>query len=131
MRQFEKTTHTEYFNSLLAVMIYGFFIRNYMVDSAKFILDKMNAIWKYGKLYLFSFVGMAINPTLVGEYIYIGILILSISLTIRSIGVLIALIGTNLTLKERLFCVIAYLPKATVQSAKASVPLQMVLQVER
>ena len=43
-------------SSLLAVMIYGFFIRNYMVGSAGFILDKMNAIWKYGKLYLFSFV---------------------------------------------------------------------------
>lgn len=125
MRQFEKATHTEYFNSLLAVMIYGFFIRNYMQSSARFILDKMNGIWKYGKLYLFSFVGMAINPTLVGEYLYIGILILSISLTIRSIGVLIALIGTNLSLKERVFCVIAYLPKATVQSAKASIPLQM------
>lgn len=125
MRQFEKSTHTEYFNSLLAVMIYGFFIRNYIKDSAQFILDKMNSIWKYGKLYLFSFVGMAINPTLVGEYFYIGVLILSISLTIRSIGVLIALIGTNLTLKERLFCIIAYLPKATVQSAKASIPLQM------
>lgn len=125
MRLFEKTTHTQYFNSLLAVMVYGFFIRNYMQSSAGFILDNMNAIWKYGKLYLFSFVGMAINPTLVGEYIYIGILILSISLTVRSIGVLIALIGTNLTLKERLFCVIAYLPKATVQSAKAAVPLQM------
>ncbi|MBU5336257.1 cation:proton antiporter [Intestinibacter bartlettii] len=125
MRLFEKTTHTQYFNSLLAVMVYGFFIRNYMQSCAGFILDKMNAIWKYGKLYLFSFVGMAINPTLVGEYIYIGILILSISLTVRSIGVLIALIGTNLTLKERLFCVIAYLPKATVQSAKAAVPLQM------
>ena len=50
MRAFEKVTHTEYFNSLLAVMIYGFFIRNYMKDSAKFILDKMNEIWKYGKL---------------------------------------------------------------------------------
>ena len=125
MRQFEKTTHTEYFNSLLAVMIYGFFIRNYMQNSAKFILDKMNNIWKYGKLYLFSFVGMAINPTLVGEYLSIGILILSISLTIRSIGVLIALVGTNLSAKEKLFCVIAYLPKATVQSAKASIPLQM------
>jgi NhaP-type Na+/H+ or K+/H+ antiporter len=125
MRQFEKATHTEYFNSLLAVMIYGFFIRNYMQDSAKFILDKMNSIWKYGKLYLFSFVGMAINPTLVGEYLSIGVLILSISLTIRSIGVLIALVGTNLSVKERLFCVIAYLPKATVQSAKASIPLQM------
>ena len=125
MRGFEKVTHTEYFNSLLAVMIYGFFIRNYMKDSAKFILDKMNEIWKYGKLYLFSFVGMAINPSLVGKYIFIGILILSISLTIRSIGVLIALVGTNLTFKERLFCIIAYLPKATVQSAKASIPLQM------
>lgn len=125
MRQFEKSTNTEYFNSLLAVMIYGFFIRNYMQNSAKFILDKMNSIWKYGKLYLFSFVGMAINPTLVGEYLYIGVLILSISLTIRSIGVLISLIGTNLSLKERIFCIIAYLPKATVQSAKASIPLQM------
>ena len=125
MRGFEKVTHTEYFNSLLAVMIYGFFIRNYMKDSAKFILDKMNEIWKYGKLYLFSFVGMAINPSLVGKYIFIGILILSISLTIRSIGVLIALVGTNLTFKERLFCIIAYLPKATVQSAKAAIPLQM------
>ena len=125
MRIFEKTTHTEYFNSLLSVMIYGFFIRNYITDSAKFILDKMNGIWKYGKLYLFSFVGMAINPTLVGEYLFIGILILSISLTIRSIGVLIALTGTNLSVKERLFCVIAYLPKATVQSAKASIPIQM------
>ena len=97
MRGFEKVTHTEYFNSLLAVMIYGFFIRNYMKDSAKFILDKMNDIWKYGKLYLFSFVGMAINPSLVGKYIFIGILILSISLTIRSIGVVISLFGTNLT----------------------------------
>ena len=125
MRAFEKTTHTEYFNSLLSVMIYGFFIRNYITDSATVILDKMNNIWKYGKLYLFSFVGMAINPTLVGEYFFIGVLILSISLTIRSIGVLIALIGTNLNIKERLFCVIAYLPKATVQSAKASIPLQM------
>lgn len=125
MRIFEKSTHTEYFNSLLAVMIYGFFIRNYMVESSKFILDKMNSIWKYGKLYLFSFVGMAINPTLVGEYFIVGIVILSISLTVRSIGVLISLIGTDLNIKEKIFCVIAYLPKATVQSAKASIPLQM------
>ena len=125
MRYVEKTTHTQYFNSLLAVMIYGFFIRNYMKESAQFILDKMNNIWKYGKLYLFSFVGMAINPTLVGEYIYIGLFMLTISLSFRSVGVLLALTGTNLNLKERIFCVIAYLPKATVQSAKSSIPIQM------
>ena len=125
MRYAEKTTHTQYLNSLLAVMIYGFFIRNYMKESAQFILDKMNNVWKYGKLYLFSFVGMAINPTLVGEYIYVGLFMLTISLSFRSVGVLLALTGTNLNLKERIFCVIAYLPKATVQSAKSSIPIQM------
>ena len=125
MRAIEKYFHIEIFNSLLTVMIYGFFIRNYVVDSSQMILNQMNRIWKTGKLYLFAFVGMAINPTLVGEFFLIGCGILAISLSVRSIGVLISLIGTNLSFKERIFCVIAYLPKATVQSAKAAIPMQM------
>ena len=125
MRIIENQFYLELFNSLLTVMIYGFFIRNYIVSSSQVILDQMNTIWKTGKLYLFAFVGMAINPTLVGEFFWIGLGILSISLTIRSLGVLISLIGTNLSFKERVFCIIAYLPKATVQSAKAAIPLQM------
>ncbi|HJG96188.1 MAG TPA: cation:proton antiporter [Romboutsia timonensis] len=125
MRMLEKSLNLEIFNSLLAIMVYGFFIRNYMKKDAKVIVDSMNKVWKYGKLYLFTFVGMSINPILVGKYFFIGIMILTISLFIRSIGVFIALIGTNLNKKEKLFCVIAYLPKATVQSAKASIPLQM------
>ena len=125
MRAIEKYFHLEIFNSLLTVMIYGFFIRNYVVDSSQMILNQMNGIWKTGKLYLFAFVGMAINPTLVGEFFLIGCGILAISLSVRSIGVLISLIGTNLSFKERIFCVIAYLPKATVQSAKAAIPMQM------
>ena len=86
MRVIEKYLHLEIFNSLLTVMIYGFFIRNYIVDSAQIILNQMNSVWKVGKLYLFAFVGMAINPTLVGEFFLVGLGILSISLTIRSIG---------------------------------------------
>ena len=125
MRAIEKYFHLEIFNSLLTVMLYGFFIRNYVVDSFQMILNQMNRIWKTGKLYLFAFVGMAINPTLVGEFFLIGCGILAISLSVRSIGVLISLIGTNLSFKERIFCVIAYLPKATVQSAKAAIPMQM------
>ena len=125
MRMLEKSLNLEIFNSLLVIMVYGFFIRNYMKKDANVILDSMNKVWKYGKLYLFTFVGMSINPILVGKYFFIGIMILTISLFIRSIGVFIALIGTNLNKKEKLFCVIAYLPKATVQSAKASIPLQM------
>lgn len=125
MRFIEKNLHIEIFNSLLTIMIYGFFIRNYMKDSYKIILDSMNAIWKVGKLYLFVFVGMDINPRLVKEYFLVGIIMITCSLLVRSIGVLISLIGTNLNKKERLFCIIAYLPKATVQSAKAAIPLQM------
>ena len=124
MRFLEKKFNIEVFNSLLSIMIYGFFIRNYVKENANLILDTMNNIWKYGKLYLFTFVGIAINPNFVDKYFFIGFIIISCSLVVRSIGVLLALVGTNLNFKERLFCVIAYIPKATVQSAKASIPLQ-------
>ena len=125
IRLVENTFHLEIFNSLLTIMIYGFFLRAFLDDLALKIQDGINVVWKYGKIYLFAFVGMAINPSLVGEYLWIGILMLIISLTIRSIGVAISLIGTDLSFKERIFCIIAYLPKATVQSAKAGIPLQM------
>ena len=125
LRFIENKFHFSLYNSLLTIMSLGFFIRYYEGETYKEIHKGMNEIWKYGKIYLFTFVGMAINPGLVGGYFFIGLTILTYSLSIRSIGVLIALIGTNLTYRERLFCVIAYLPKATVQSAKAGIPLQM------
>lgn len=125
IRSIESQFNIKLFNSLLTVMIYGFFLRTYLDDLAIKVQEGLNKIWVYGKLYLFAFVGMAINPSLIGEFIWIGSIMLVISLTVRSIGVIISLIGTNLTFKERAFCVIAYLPKATVQSAKAGIPLQM------
>lgn len=125
IRLLENTIHLKIFNSLLTIMIYGFFLRAFLDDLALKIQDGINIVWKYGKIYLFTFVGMAINPSLVGKYLWIGVIILIISLTVRSIGVFLSLIGTNLSFKERIFCVIAYLPKATVQSAKAGIPLQM------
>lgn len=125
MRTIENKFHLELFNSLLSVMTLGFFIRYYQNEKYQEIVNGMNKIWKYGKIYLFTFVGMAINPKLVGGYFFLGVIILSCSLLIRSLGVMISLIGTNLNRKERLFCIIAYLPKATVQSAKAGIPLQM------
>ncbi|MGL5989488.1 MAG: cation:proton antiporter [Fusobacteriaceae bacterium] len=125
LRFIEKKYHYEVFNSLLSIMSFGFFIRFYLGEGYKEIHGGMNSIWKYGKIYLFTFVGMAINPILVGGYFFVGFVMLLFSLSVRSVGVLISLIGTNLTYKERLFCVIAYLPKATVQSAKAGIPLQM------
>lgn len=125
LRFIENKYHFQIYNSLLSIMSLGFFVRYNSPNTYHLILKGMNNIWKYGKIYLFTFVGMAINPTVVSGYFFIGCTILFYSLSIRSIGVLISLTGTNLSLKERLFCVIAYLPKATVQSAKAGIPLQM------
>lgn len=125
IRLVENNFNLKMFNSLLTIMIYGFFLRAFLDDLALKIQDGINVVWKYGKIYLFAFVGMAINPSLVGKYLWIGLAMLIISLTIRSIGVIVSLIGTGLSFKEKIFCIIAYLPKATVQSAKAGIPLQM------
>ena len=120
IRIIENIFHLKIFNSLLTIMIYGFFLRAFLKNLAVEIQNGINVVWKYGKIYLFTFVGMAINPNLALKYLWIGILMLIISLTIRSIGVFISLIGTSLSLKEKIFCIIAYLPKATVQSAIGS-----------
>lgn len=124
MRLVETTTHTPLFNSLLAVMMFGFFLRFDFEAKAILVQVQMQRLWQYGKVYLFVFVGAAIDPFLVGDFFWSGFLMLLISLSVRSIGVALSLIGTNLTWRERCFCAVAYLPKATVQSAKAGVPLQ-------
>lgn len=125
LRYIENRFHFTLYNSLLTIMSFGFFVRYYEKDKYGDIHTNMNRLWKYGKIYLFTFVGMAIDPGLVSGYFFVGLIILTYSLSVRSIGVLISLIGTNLSYKEKLFCIIAYLPKATVQSAKAGIPLQM------
>ncbi|MGL5915935.1 MAG: cation:proton antiporter, partial [Culicoidibacterales bacterium] len=115
MRQVETSLHLSSFNSLLAIMLFGFFLRFKFENKAIIVQVQMQRLWKYGRSFLFVFVGVAINPSLVGDYFYLGTIMLLISLTVRSIGVFVSLIGTNLTWQERAFCAIAYLPKATVQ----------------
>ena len=54
-----------------------------------------------------------------------AVLMIFLALIFRSVGVALCLVGTPMTWKERIFCMIAYLPKATVQAAIGSVPLGM------
>ncbi|WP_281833422.1 cation:proton antiporter [Propionigenium maris] len=118
--------HILEFNSLIGVMVMGFMINNYadakLGEDLSLYLGKA---WQIGQIYLFTLVGAAIDPNLIGQLIVPGTLIILSALVIRSVGTWVSLIGTELSYRERLFCVIAYLPKATVQSAKAGVPLQM------
>ncbi|WP_319371844.1 cation:proton antiporter [uncultured Ilyobacter sp.] len=113
-------------NSLIGVMVMGFVISNYCEkELGKSLKETLGKVWQVGQIYLFTLVGTAIDPNLIGNLLIPGTLAILSSLIIRSVGTWISLLGTDLTYRERLFCVIAYLPKATVQSAKAGVPLQM------
>lgn len=123
MRMLEEK-HILEFNSLIGVMVMGYTIYNYVdKDLGSSLNVNLGKAWQIGQIYLFTLVGTAINPNLIGSLLIPGTLIILSALVVRSIGTWISLIGTDLNYEERLFCVIAYLPKATVQSAKAGVPL--------
>ena len=74
---------------------------------------------------LFVLVGAAVDIRYTLSAGCMALLMILISLGFRAAGVIICLLGTDLNLKERIFCVISYLPKATVQAAIGSVPLSL------
>lgn len=87
--------------------------------------EKFGKLWLGAELLLFVLVGAAVDIRYTLSAGFIAVIMIALALLIRSIGVAICLIKTPLNKKERLFCIIAYLPKATVQAAIGSVPLTM------
>ena len=111
--------------SLLGVMTVGFILTEKLPDVGRKLSDKLNKIWVFAEILLFVLVGAEVNVGVAIKAGKVGIILILIGLVGRSIGVLISLIGTNYTIKEKLFCVIAYIPKATVQAAMGAVPLSL------
>ena len=111
--------------SLLGVMTVGFIILERLPDAAKRLAVKFNKIWLFAELLLFVLVGAQVNINVALGAGLQGIIVILIGLIGRSIGVVISTLGTNLNWKERLFCVIAYIPKATVQAAIGAIPLSV------
>ncbi len=109
--------------SLLGVMTMGFIILEKLPVVAKRLSVKFSKIWVIAEIVLFVLVGAQVNIFGVVSAGINGIIIIFIGLLARSIGVIISTIGHNLTMRERLFCAIAYIPKATVQAAIGAIPL--------
>lgn len=87
--------------------------------------EKFGKLWLAAEVMLFVLVGAAVDIRYTfSAGIAAAALILS-ALLFRAVGVMVCLIGTSLDFRERMFCVIAYLPKATVQAAMGAVPLSM------
>lgn len=111
------------FASLIGVMTIGFIIMEKYGALGRRLAKKFNGIWVFAELLLFVLVGAEVNVYVALNAGALGILIIFIGLVARSIGVMVSLVGSNLNFKERLFCVVAYTPKATVQAAIGAVPL--------
>ena len=90
---------------------------------SKRLSEKFGKLWIAAEVILFVLVGAAIDIRYTLSAGIAAVFMILLALLFRSVGVLICTAKTNLCLKERLFCVIAYLPKATVQAAIGSVPL--------
>ena len=113
-------------SGLLAVMSMACVLQIKSTDKvSKRLSEKFGKLWIAAEVILFVLVGAAVNIRYTFKAGLVSIGLIFIALVFRSAGVLICMIGTKLNFKERLFCVIAYLPKATVQAAIGAVPLSL------
>lgn len=111
------------FSSLLAVMCLAIFLGRTHPESAKEIGTRSDGLWSCAEIFLFVLVGAEVNVMDAFQSGLQGALLLGLALVVRMIGVLVALLPAHFSWKEKVFCMIAYTPKATVQAALGAVPL--------
>jgi NhaP-type Na+/H+ or K+/H+ antiporter len=109
--------------SLLGVMAVGFIILEKSEPVAHLISQKLKKLWVFAELLLFVLVGAQVNIHVAWKAGLAGLAVIGVGLVFRSVGTWVSLIGTGYTVREKLFCVVAYIPKATVQAAIGAVPM--------
>lgn len=112
-------------SGLLAIMSLGIIINHQYPVLAKRLSSKYNKLWVAAEVFLFVLVGATVDLKYAITAGIFGIILVLGALIFRMSGVAISLIKTNLTKSEKLFCMAAYTPKATVQAAIGSIPLTM------
>lgn len=113
------------FSALIAVMFLGVSLQKYRESVAKRISVKCGKLWVAAEVFLFVLVGATVN---IGYMSHVGIkavVLIFGALIFRMVGVFVCLLGTDLKGKEKLFTMMAYTPKATVQAAIGGIPLAL------
>ena len=110
--------------SLLGIMTLGFVLLARAENVAAELAGKLGKLWVFSEIVLFVLIGMSVRLDVALRAGPTALLIIVIGLMARSAGVMLATAGSALNRKEKLFSVIAYLPKASVQAALGAVPLQ-------
>jgi NhaP-type Na+/H+ or K+/H+ antiporter len=111
-------------SALLGVMTVGFILLEKTEVRAHKISQKLSKVWIFAEILLFVLVGAQVNIKVAWGAGLVGAALIFMGLVGRSIGTYLSVLGTDLNFKERLFCVISYIPKATVQAAIGAVPLE-------
>jgi NhaP-type Na+/H+ or K+/H+ antiporter len=111
---------------LLGIMAIGFIILEKYNVLANRLSQKFNKVWVLAEILLFVYIGTAVKFNEIdSSVIGVALLILFMGLIARSIGVWLSLLKSKLSNNEKLFCILAYIPKATVQAAIGAVPLSL------
>ncbi len=112
-------------SGLLAIMSMGMMVKQNDDVLAKRLAAKYNKLWLGAEVFLFVLVGVAVDVRYAMAAGVAVILLVAAALIFRMLGVFFSLLGTSLTKRERLFCMMAYTPKATVQAAIGTIPMTM------
>lgn len=113
------------FSGLLAVMAAGAAVLQQTPAVAKRLSAKFSKLWVGAEIILFVLVGATVDIRYAAAAGGAAALVIVGALVLRMLGVLVCVVKTRLVWKERVFCMLAYLPKATVQAAIGAIPLTM------
>ena len=121
----DKLTTAITFSALIAIMFIGVGLQRKREVVAKRLALKYGKLWVAAEVFLFVLVGCCVNIKYLGKVGIVALAAIFLALVFRMAGVFICLMGTKLNKKERLFTMMAYTPKATVQAAIGGMPLAM------
>lgn len=113
------------FSALIAIMFIGIGLQKKREVVAKRLSVKYGKLWVAAEVFLFVLVGATVNIGYLGKVGAKALLLIVGALAFRMLGVFVCLLGTSLSKKERLFAMMAYTPKATVQAAIGGIPLAL------
>lgn len=113
------------FSALIAIMFIGIGLQKKRETVAKRISVKYGKLWVGAEVFLFVLVGATVNIGYLGKVGIKAVLLIAGALLFRMLGVFACLLGTSLGGKEKVFVMMAYTPKATVQAAIGGIPLSL------
>lgn len=113
------------FSALIAIMFIGIGLQRKRENVAKRLSVKYGKLWVAAEVFLFVLVGATVNIGYLGKVGFKALILIAGALVFRMLGVFVCMLGTSIQMKERLFAMLAYTPKATVQAAIGGIPLAL------